>query len=65
MSALQFALYCSPKTIGFLGIDISNAGEPRFYETSDETAFSGIARAEDRILEYFALAKGNRCQSEA
>jgi hypothetical protein len=38
-------------------IDISNAGEPRFYETSDETAFSGIAQAEDRILEHFILAK--------
>jgi len=57
VSALQFALYCSPKTIGFLGIDISNAGEPRFYETSDETAFSGITQAEDRILEHFILAK--------
>ena len=57
VSALQFALHCSPKTIGFLGIDISNAGEPRFYETSGETAFSGIARAEDRILEHFVLAK--------
>ncbi|CAN7345313.1 glycosyl transferase [Rhizobium rhizogenes] len=57
VSALQFALYCSPKTIGFLGIDISNAGEPRFYETSDEAAFSGIARAEGRILEHLVLAR--------
>jgi hypothetical protein len=57
LSALQFALYCAPKTIGFLGIDISNAGEPRFYETSDEAAFSGIARAEGRILEHFILAR--------
>ncbi|MDL2405138.1 glycosyl transferase [Rhizobium calliandrae] len=57
VSALQFALYCLPTRIGFLGIDISNAHEPRFYETSDETAFSGIARAEARILEHFVLAK--------
>lgn len=57
VSALQFALYCSPKAIGFIGIDISNAGQPRFYETSDEAAFSGIARAEGRILEHFVLAK--------
>ncbi|HEX8044887.1 glycosyl transferase [Rhizobium sp.] len=57
LSALQFALYCTPKTIGFLGIDISNAGEPRFYEASDEAAFSGIARAEGRILEHFILAR--------
>lgn len=57
VSALQFALACSPETIGFLGIDISNAGEPRFYETGDETAFSGIALAEDRIIEHLVLAR--------
>ncbi|MDE1995172.1 MAG: glycosyl transferase [Rhizobiaceae bacterium] len=57
ISALQFALYCAPKTVGFLGIDISNAGEPRFYETGDQTAFSGIARAEARIIEHFVLAR--------
>jgi Kdo-III transferase WaaZ len=57
VSTLQFALHCAPKTIGFLGIDISNANEPRFYETSDDAAFSGIARAETRILDHFVLAK--------
>lgn len=57
ISALQFAFYCAPKTIGFIGIDISNADQPRFYENSSEAAFSGIARAEARILEHFALAR--------
>ena len=57
VSALQFALYCTPKTIGFLGIDISNASEPRFYETGRDTAFSGIARAEDRIVEHLVFAR--------
>ncbi|MGZ9722500.1 glycosyl transferase [Rhizobium miluonense] len=57
VSTLQFALYCAHRTIGFLGIDISNAREPRFYETSGNTAFSGIARAEGRIVEHFVLAR--------
>ncbi len=57
ISALQFALYCRPQTIGFIGIDISNADQPRFYESGDDTAFSGIARAEARIIEHFELAR--------
>ncbi|MGV1789242.1 glycosyl transferase [Rhizobium sp. A37_96] len=57
VSALQFALYCAQREIGFLGIDISNAGEPRFYETGGDTAFSGIARAEGRIIEHLVLAR--------
>lgn len=57
VSVLQFALYCTPKTIGFLGIDISNAREPRFYETDRDTAFSGIARAEARIVEHLVFAR--------
>lgn len=57
VSALQFALYCARREIGFLGIDISNAGEPRFYETDSDTAFSGIARAEGRIIEHLVLAR--------
>jgi len=57
VSALQFALYCAKHQVGFLGIDISNAGEPRFYETVGDTAFSGIARAEGRIIEHLVLAR--------
>ncbi len=57
VSALQFALYCAKQQVGFLGIDISNAGEPRFYETPSDMAFSGIARAEARIIEHLVLAR--------
>ncbi|NLS19558.1 glycosyl transferase [Rhizobium sp. P40RR-XXII] len=57
VSALQFALYCAQHQVGFMGIDISNAGEPRFYETVGDMAFSGIARAESRIIEHLVLAR--------
>jgi hypothetical protein len=57
ISALQFALRTNARRIGFLGVDISNANAPRFYETAGETAFSGIAGAEQRILAHIALAK--------
>lgn len=57
VSALQFALYCAPKAIGFFGIDISNADQPRFYETKGAAAASGIADAEARIVAHFVLAK--------
>ncbi|TIX88559.1 glycosyl transferase [Rhizobium sp. P44RR-XXIV] len=57
VSALQFALYCARQTIGFVGIDISNDREPRFYETHEDMAFSGIARAEGRIVEHLVFAR--------
>jgi hypothetical protein len=57
ISALQFALFCKPEIIGFIGIDISNAAQPRFYESRGELAFSGVARAEGRILSHVRLAK--------
>ena len=57
ISALQVALYCAPTTIGFFGIDISNADQPRFYETGGDSAASGIAQAEARIVAHFVLAK--------
>jgi Kdo-III transferase WaaZ len=57
VSVLQFALYCAPQTIGLFGIDISNADQPRFYETGKQAAFSGVAGAETRILAHFALAR--------
>ncbi len=56
VSALQFALACEVEMIGFIGIDISNANEPRFYEKSKKVAFSGVAGAEARILSHIRLA---------
>jgi hypothetical protein len=57
ISALQFAMAADARQIGFAGIDISNAGDPRFYERRGETASSGIHGAEDRLLRHFAIAK--------
>ncbi|WP_246752791.1 glycosyl transferase [Sinorhizobium sp. BG8] len=57
VSALQFAMALRPAGIGFAGIDIRNATAPRFYETAGQTAYSGIAEAESRILGHFTLAK--------
>jgi hypothetical protein len=57
VSVLQFALHGAPFTIGLFGIDISNADQPRFYESGKQTAFSGVAGAEARILAHFALAR--------
>jgi hypothetical protein len=57
ISVLQFALYCAPRLIGLFGIDISNADQPRFYENGKQTAFSGVAGAEARIVAHFALAR--------
>lgn len=57
ISATQFAVACAPGLVGFLGVDISNAGEPRFYEDGRSIAFSGIVRAQDRILRHIALAR--------
>ncbi|MBL0371934.1 glycosyl transferase [Rhizobium sp. KVB221] len=57
ISALQFALASPARHIGLVGIDISNADAPRFYEKKGSMAFSGIAGAEARILAHIALAK--------
>ena len=57
VSALQFAVRCKPSTIGLLGIDISNANEPRFYEAKGEMAKSGVARATERIVSHLQLAR--------
>jgi hypothetical protein len=56
VSALQFALATMAREIGFIGIDITNANSPRFYEEQGTSAFSGVAGAEARILEHIALA---------
>ncbi|MCD2184386.1 glycosyl transferase [Rhizobium sp. GN54] len=57
VSALQFAVALRPEKVGFAGIDIRNATEPRFYEERGRAAFSGIAGAEARILGHVALAR--------
>jgi hypothetical protein len=56
-TAMQFALATGSKNIGLIGIDISNSALPRFYENNDSSAFSGIALAEARILDFFGVAK--------
>lgn len=60
ISALQFALACRPRRIGLLGIDISNAvaGAARFNEKEGDVAFTGVARAQDKIVAHLALARG-------
>ncbi|BCJ91163.1 glycosyl transferase [Terrihabitans soli] len=57
ISALQFAIHCRPKSIGLIGIDISNANEPRFYEGNGSRAPSGLKRAEGRILSHLLLGR--------
>jgi hypothetical protein len=56
VSAVQFALATRAAEIGFIGVDIANADAPRFYEQKGAAAFSGVARAEKRILDHIALA---------
>lgn len=55
-SALQWVMARRPSTIGFAGIDISNAHQTRFYESPSDRAGSGIRLAEGKILQHFALA---------
>jgi len=62
VSALQFALGTGAREIGFIGIDISNADSPRFYEERGSAAFSGVADAEKRILDHIALARDEASQ---
>ena len=57
VSALQFALATGASEIGFIGVDITNADAPRFYESDGPAAFSGVAGAERRILDHIALAR--------
>lgn len=52
----QFALAARPKHILFFGIDVNNSDQPRFYEQASRS-FSGIARAEIRILRAFVAVK--------
>jgi hypothetical protein len=63
ISALQFAIHCRPASIGLIGIDISNAAEPRFYEQNGNAAPSGLKRAEGRILSHLVLGKAVAAQN--
>lgn len=63
ISALQYAIYCRPASIGLIGIDISNADEPRFYEQNGNAAPSGLRRAEGRILSHLVLGKAVGAQN--
>lgn len=55
VTAVQIALHLKPATLGLAGIDLLNAGEPRFYETSEDSAKSRILRAQDKILDIYAV----------
>ena len=57
LSAVQVALHARPKRIVLAGIDLGNAGAPRFYETTDDSAPSGLLAGQARILGGFALAR--------
>ncbi|MDK1383923.1 hypothetical protein ILFOPFJJ_03027 [Ensifer psoraleae] len=56
VSATQFAVAWKPRAIGFVGIDISNADEPRYYETTDR-AYSGIITAQKWIIDHLVMAR--------
>jgi hypothetical protein len=56
VSALQFAIGLKPRRIGLLGIDISNANQPRFYETTGRMAKSGLQKGYQRIISHIVLA---------
>lgn len=49
-SAFQFAVAANPEQIGFAGIDLSNADQPRFYEERGREAYSGLVKGMERIL---------------
>ena len=55
VTAVQIALYLKPAVLGLAGIDLLNAGEPRFYETSGDSAKSRILRAQGKILDIYTV----------
>ena len=56
ITALQWAMAAGPERIGFVGVDISNADEPRFYETEFNRAPSRLRSSQESMLMQFALA---------
>lgn len=57
LSAVQVALAAHPQQILLAGIDLTNATAPRFYETPDDAAPSGIGAGLDRIMAGFVVAR--------
>ncbi|XDA98613.1 glycosyl transferase [Sulfitobacter sp. LCG007] len=53
-SAAQIVLAAGASNIGFLGVDLTTANAPRFYEKDGAQAKSGIVGALGRILQHFA-----------
>lgn len=62
VSATQFAVSWKPRSIGLVGIDISNANEPRYYETTDK-AYSGIVTAQKWIIDHLVMARSIAAES--
>ncbi|MQX65605.1 glycosyl transferase [Sinorhizobium meliloti] len=62
VSAAQFAVAWRPRSIGFVGIDLSNADEPRYYETTDK-AYSGIVAAQKRIVDHLVMTRSIAAES--
>lgn len=58
ITALQWAMGAGPERIAFAGVDISNAGDPRFYETEKDRAPSKLLAARERMLRHVAFASG-------
>jgi hypothetical protein len=55
-SALQMALALPVAGVAFAGVDLGNAGAPRFYERAGDAAPSGLLAGLERILGHFAAA---------
>lgn len=56
-SAAQIAVSLAPRRIGLAGIDLTNMGGPRFYESAGNKAMSRLGAAQDRILAAFAAIR--------
>lgn len=57
LTGLQIALAARPRRILLAGIDLTNADTPRFYESAQDRAPSGLVAGLDRSLAGFAVAQ--------
>jgi hypothetical protein len=57
VSAAQLALSFAPSRIGLAGIDLTNTGQPRFYEVPGDQAMSRVGVAKGRILATFEIIR--------
>lgn len=56
-SGVQMGFHTGAHTVRLVGFDMTNLEQPRFYESSDDRAWNGLAQAyESRILPAFRLA---------